>query len=62
MEQAEIAALEASKGVLEELKEAKEVQCAVVTALMMAVGDQRGKSTPPSSPGVKSGILRRYFS
>ncbi|KAG7672751.1 hypothetical protein Ndes2526B_g08229 [Nannochloris sp. 'desiccata'] len=64
-EQAEIAALEASKASLEELQDAKQVQCAVVSALMTAVGDVRGNranGTPPGSPGAKSGILRRYFS
>jgi hypothetical protein len=63
-EQAEIAALEVSKAALEEFKEARAVQSALVAALMTAVGEVQGVrgNTSPRSPGsAKSGILRRYF-
>ena len=63
-EQAEIAALEVSKAALDEFKEARAVQSALVAALMTAVGEVQGVrgNTSPRSPGsAKSGILRRYF-
>ena len=65
-EHAEISALQMSNALRQELKDAKELQSAVVAALMSAVSEIRssrgssGSGTPPGS--ATSGILRRYFS